>query len=298
MRHRILFIKLSSATEKQHIHLKNIHPDFVGREGYLKDLETICLKNRDQTLPVAVLWGDGGVGKSETAVAFGNLYAENFSRVHWIECDTRATYDQGYRALAKEFNIFLAEKDSLAAIREKVHGYLEKETFLAPWLIIFDNAERLLELPEKGNGAIIIISRNRGIWHPFHRINITPFDEKEALSLMEKVTKTKERKERKDLIRELDYFPLALNQAAHYIKETPKMTDQEYLRLLQHNKPFLLKLMLPDSRYPYSLAASWKISTDYLLAKFPEAFEWLQFCSYLYPDSIPKSWILQVAIYV
>ena len=64
---------------KQLTFLKNIHPDFVGREKYLKDLETICLKNRDEALPVTVLWGDGGVGKSETAVAFGNLYAENFS---------------------------------------------------------------------------------------------------------------------------------------------------------------------------------------------------------------------------
>ena len=172
-------------------------------------------------------------------------------------------------------------------------GYLEKETFPAPWLLIFDNAERLLELPEGGQRTIVITSRSRAIWHPFLRININPFDEKEALALMEKVTKTKERKERKDLIRELDYFPLALNQAAHYIKETPNMTDQEYLRILLRNKPFLLKLMVPDSRYPYSLAASWKISTDHLLAKYPEAFEWLQFCSYLYPDSIPKSWILE-----
>ena len=108
--------------------------------------------------------------------------------------------------------------------------------------MIFDNAERLLELPEGGRGAIVITSRSRAIWHPFLRINIIPFDEKEALALMEKVTKTKERKERKDLIRELDYFPLALNQAAHYIKETPNMTDQEYLRLLQRNKPLSFKI--------------------------------------------------------
>ena len=46
--------------------------------------------------------------------------------IHWIECDARATYDQGYRILAKKLDIYLDEKDSPAAIREKVHGYLEK----------------------------------------------------------------------------------------------------------------------------------------------------------------------------
>ncbi|MBX9704479.1 MAG: ATP-binding protein [Silvanigrellaceae bacterium] len=272
------------------VSLKNIHPDFVGRENYFGELINTCLKKRDNILSVTILWGEGGVGKSEIAIAFGNKYKNKFSLVYWIECDSQASYDQSYRDLAKMLQLVYEDHDSSEAIRKKVHQYLEQLS--SPWLIIYDNAEKFLELPQRGNGAIIITSRNLAAWHPFKTINVLPFTEEEALGYFQKVLKDQEIKQiRKDLVYELDYFPLALSQALHYIEKTPGMTEETYLRLLRDNKLAVLNDMPMDSRYPYGFLASWRITLEKLAREDPNAFDWLEFCSYLYPDGIPSWWI-------
>lgn len=272
--------------------LKATHPDFIRRNSYMKSLQKSCLGSLSKkSVAVGVLWGTGGVGKSELAISFGNHYARRFSLIFWIESDTEEIYQQRYKDLAQILGIHYQESEPFHLIQDKVHRHLSEWKSSKPWLLIFDNAEKALKLPSQGYGSIIVTSRNREHWHPYNLIEVRPFTEQEAFSLIEKITRQKNSPVRSPLIHELEFFPLAINQAAHYILETPGMTEESYFELLKKNKTFILKNMHPELRYPYTLTASWKLTSDHLREECPKALDWLYFSSYLHPDVLPYIWM-------
>ena len=105
------------------IHLKETHADFIGREEYLKSLEEICLQKKTD-VPVAVLWGEGGIGKSEIAIAFANKHLKRFAIIYWIDCATEESYRESYYQLAGSLNIPLNQKEGLLELVQKVHRQL------------------------------------------------------------------------------------------------------------------------------------------------------------------------------
>lgn len=272
------------------VYIKPMHPDFIGRVSYLKRLKKL-LEGRSEKVPVAVLWGEAGVGKSEIAITFANQNLQNFTLTYWIDNATEELYRASYYHLAQQLAIPFDEKESTAEMVRKVHHHLENETRDQPWLLIFDNAETVPELPLRGRGAIIVTARNQMPWHSFPSLEVTPFSEQEAIALFDKIVKKINSPKKIALIRELDCFPLALNLAFHYLAETPGMSEEEYLNLLAQNKVDLIDNMPLDARYPKRLLASWKIIANQLHEKHPEALDWLHFCTYLAPDSIPLSWL-------
>lgn len=273
------------------IYVKQMHPDFVGRENYLDLLESSLIKTHPSTaIPVAVLWGDGGIGKSEIAIAFANQHIKHFNIVHWIDSATEEGYLASYQHLANQLGISFEYQESIDKLRRKVHDYLENKNQLR-WLLIYDNAEKEFEMPQRGNGAILITTRDRALWYLYPNYEVTPFSEREAQLLLKKITLKEKGLWRNKLIQELENYPLSLNLAAHYIAETPWMTEEFYLELLSENKVFFLEKMPTDFRYPNGLLNSWKMTANQLYQKHPKALHWLHFCSFLYPDSISFSWI-------
>lgn len=272
------------------VYIKPMHPDFIGRVSYLKRLKKL-LENRSEKVPIAVLWGAAGVGKSEIAITFANQNLENFTLTYWIDYATEELYRGSYYHLAQQLGIPFDEKESTAEMVRKVHHHLETETRDQPWLLIFDNAEKVPELPLRGRGSIIVTARNQMPWHSFPCLEVTSFSEEEAIALFDKIVNKIDSRNKIALIRELDCFPLALNLAFHYVAETPGMTEEEYLNLLAQNRVDLIENMPLDARYPNRLLASWKIIANQLQEKHPEALDWLHFCSYLSPDGIPLSWL-------
>ncbi|NGX35091.1 MAG: hypothetical protein K1060chlam1_01459, partial [Candidatus Anoxychlamydiales bacterium] len=281
-----------SSHRKKITHVKNIHPDFVGRKNYLNKIASACFKNKnEQKIPIIGLWGEGGIGKSELAIAFSNLYKKHFSLIWWIESDNQESYHQSYRELARQLNIPFGKKELNQIIRSRVHHYLENEVFQKPWLLIFDNVDSCIDFPQRGYGAIMITSRNQEFVRPFYSMHIKPFLKEEASELFNKITgKTLE--ESSLIANQLDYIPFALNQAAHYIAKNSSNSNETYINIFSRYKHSMLENMPKDFRYKYTnLFTSWKVTSDYLSKEFPEALEWLYFCSYLCPDSVPREWI-------
>lgn len=269
------------------VNVKRTHPDFVGRIPYLKQMKDICLKWKGDP-PVAVLWGEAGIGKSEIAIAFANLYAKHFRLICWIDSETEESYAASFYALAQVLKIPVDQENDIV---KRVHSYLEEEKSIQPWLLIFDNASEKTELPTKGKGAIIATTRNRTPWQTCTCIEIAPFQEQEAIDLLKKITNSPESFQVHSLVNKLDFFPLTLNLAAHYIAETPEMNEESYIKLLSQNNIDLLSNMPLDDRYPTPLLSSWNITADELAKKNPETLHWLHFCSYLYPSGIPSEWV-------
>lgn len=289
------FINLESSSKNvlgRTIHLRKIHPDFVGREDYLNFIEkTLLKKRRHNEVEALTIWGEGGVGKTEVAIAFANKYHKNFSFIYLIDCSSKERYQQTYTALAQELKVPFCLKEPIEITLQKVHGHLEARNTKKPWLLILDNVEGFLEFPQRGNGAVLITARDKEPWGSFPSLLLEPFSPLEASKLFKKVLGEKGEKISPQLAIELDYFPLALSLAAHYISETPGITEENYLALLKQNKILLLEQRPQYFLYPHALSVSWKVTLDHLSQNYPEALDCLLFCSYLHPYAIPKTWL-------
>ncbi|MBP7073876.1 MAG: tetratricopeptide repeat protein [Rhabdochlamydiaceae bacterium] len=271
--------------------VKCMHPDFAGRQSYLKKLENALIKNHHKGVSGAVLWGESGAGKSETAIAFANLNRSHFSMVFWIETESEDKYRQGYMHLADVLKVRYSSQEPIQSIRDKVHDHLQRSKNSKPWLLIYDNVENPLVLPEQGHGRILLTERYLSPCKRFKQIHVDPFNAEEAYALVKKISKNTPLKEWDALFQRLGFLPIAINLAAHYIDSTPNMTVSTYLDLFEKYRLDLLDHMSPDERYPISLTTTWKISMEALQKSNPLVVEWLTFCSYLYPDSIPVEWI-------
>lgn len=274
-----------------HVHVRNTHRDFVGRESYLGQLKRVCLGKKFQKLPITVLWGEGGIGKSEIAIAFARKYLKHFSFVFQIECDNSEVYRKSYQKLAGCLKIPYEHEDDTKFLIKRVHEYLEQHSFSKPWLLIYDNTYEALDLPSRGEGCVLVTTRCRTGWRNHHCLQVSPFSEEEALELFSVITQKKATAMRKELIRELERFPLVLNQTAHYITQIPGMTEKKYLALLRRDKPLLIEAIGLPAQYPYGLQASWAITSNHLKKRDALAYECLYFFSYLYPYKIPLNWM-------
>lgn len=279
-----------AASESKHIHIKQTHPDFVGRKNYLELLENKLIHERiPDNIPIAVLWGEGGIGKSEIAIAFANQQIDHFDIIHWIDAATQESCVSSFQHLAAQLGITIEPRESSEKLIRKIYDYLEKGHLT--WLLIYDNAEKEHEFPQRGSGAIIVTTRDQSIWHSYPHDEVTPFSEREALALFKKITGREETPYQRALIKELDNYPLSLNLAAHYVAETPWIPEKSYITLLSDNKVAFLDTMHGDNRYPSGLLDSWKRIAHHLQEQSPIALAWLHFCAYLHPDRIPFSWI-------
>jgi hypothetical protein len=99
----------------------------------------------------------------------------------------------------------------------------------------------------------------------------------------------------KEIVSELHSFPLALNQAAAYIRENDPFTYAEYLELLtarREDREVLLRFKEAKPEYPDSVMTTWDISLDYVKTKRPGAAVLLQLLGFLAHSEIPaKSFI-------
>ncbi|MBM3184265.1 MAG: tetratricopeptide repeat protein, partial [Chlamydiae bacterium] len=267
------------------VNLRQTHPDFVGREAYLNQLKSICLKSK-KSPSIAVLWGEAGIGKSEIAIAFANEYARHFRVIGWIDSETDESYAASFYTLAKLLEIPV---DKETDVVRKVHHYLETENKAQPWLLILDNAEQNRALPAIGKGSVIVTTQNRTHWPLQNCIEVTSFQENEATDLFKKITHNS--LQNHELIKELEFFPLTLNLAAHYIAEIPDMNEELYLKLLSQKELELISSMPENIRYPHTLLSSWNLKASELAEKNSAVLEWLHFCSYLCPSGIPSCWI-------
>jgi predicted acylesterase/phospholipase RssA/tetratricopeptide (TPR) repeat protein len=238
-----------------------------------------------------ILAGAGGMGKSETAIAFAHQYRDNFSVVWWIETATPQSMDRSFRQLAEALEIYIESTSSAGATRRRVYNFLKTENLGKPYLLIFDNAEELVELPQSGNGCILVTTTQPGQFFPEEILPITPFTEDESINLIAGILKQEANEEMKRLAVELEYLPAILSQAAQYIRTTPGMTLRKYLELLSKEKVKVLSMMPVDSRYSKAQLSTWRMTHETLKQQHRIAYEWLEICAYLQPDSIPSSYL-------
>lgn len=250
--------------------------DFIGRDKELKALEEALKTNQSGSITHT---GMGGIGKSQLALEYAYRHEKEYEMIYWVRAEDLGTLQSEYRQLGQEMGLsddFLTDEKVIATVK----GELEKRN---RWLIIFDNADdpKVLAhaVPQKG-GHVVITSRNPD-WPNALRLEL--FTEQESIDYVRKLTAiVGQDNELSQLAKELGYLPLALTQAAAYIR-------RQEIDVATYLKSYKDHLSNQEKGYPGSVATAWLMSMEKILVEEPVALILLNICSLLEPDNIPDT---------
>lgn len=271
------------------------NPFFTGREKIIEQLHEALKSGKAALSQPQAIYGLGGIGKTQTAVEFAYRYRDEYKAVLWAKADSNEALVSEFVAIAGLLN--LPDKDAkeqnLAV--DAVKRWLESNS---GWLLIFDNADnpKLIEgfVPLNPKGHILLTSRaqvfdNLGIANPLELDKMLPDEAKQFLfkrtgrSNLEPA----EIEAVEQLAKELDYLPLALEQAGAYITKL-KCSFQDY-RISYHKRglELLEQAKVVTGKYPNSVATTWSLNFEQV-AQVSEAAADLLFASaFLNHDKIP-----------
>ena len=166
------------------------------------------------------------------------------------------------------------------------------------WLLIFDNADNpaLIEdfIPAQRPGHILLTSRAQvfdilGALMPLEVNTLLP-DEAEKFFIKRtgrKELNSEEIESIRQIAKELDYLPLALEQAGAYIIRM-ECSFEDYL--LSYNKRGLelLERFKPMfGKYPKSIATTWSINFEFIEQESPASSDLMRVSTFLCPEEIP-----------
>ncbi|KAJ4861943.1 tetratricopeptide repeat domain-containing protein [Trichoderma breve] len=304
---------------------------------FLRNEELVCrqdiVSELDRILPLsddystAALYGLGGSGQIALDYAYRRCQVSSCS-VFWVHADNETTFTQDFKSIAKKLGLSasLDDEEFLMAVR---YG-IESST---PWVLILDNADNLglfgvnhnglcvlnpkeheLSLdkfiPRGPRGQVLWTSRDKSIAGSVvaarRAIKIPKMTPSEAKKLFESVRHNQrnndDTKDVEELLEELECLPLAISQAAAYVKRT-STSVKEYVSKLKDGKKRwrILKQSQSDRHRRHevsnSILETWNISMKYLQAENKTAYQILHTHAYLDNQNISIELIKQAALY-
>ncbi|KAJ5367172.1 hypothetical protein N7541_001113 [Penicillium brevicompactum] len=247
-------------------------PDFVRRD---KLLDQIYDKSSVAGSRLALI-GLGGVGKSQLAIEYSYQVRSKSPAtwVFWVHASNEARFEQSFRDIADQAKI-LGRQDPKVNIFKLVENWLRDEK-IGNWVCILDNVDDdqllrsvpvagkgdptrgptntstkpLLEyVPRCRNGSIIITSRSRdaALKMVDHKglLEVKSMERFEALELLQrKLENSEERQASQTLVNALEFMPLAIVQAASYVRSrAPRYSVSQYLKDFQRSDREATKLL-------------------------------------------------------
>jgi hypothetical protein len=196
------------------------NPYFIGRDDLLDGLHRELGAHARLALT-----GAAGVGKTQLVLEYAYRHAHEFDLVWWLRAEEPTTLQEDYAALAGPLGLPEAGERELAVVAYAVRAELLRRE---RWLLVFDNAseaKEVLPLVPGGQGRIAITSRNPA-WPFVAIVDLRPLTRCAAVTLLLVRSGQDDRSAADALAAELGDLPLALEQAAAYMKETGTALSQ------------------------------------------------------------------------
>jgi tetratricopeptide (TPR) repeat protein len=279
---------------------------FTGRESTLDELkQKLFVQASTEKL---ALFGLGGIGKTQVALQLAYWVKANVPEcsIFWAPALSLETFEQACWQIAKEFQI--PRKPDESAM-ELIRRHLSSDK-AGKWLFIVDNADDIDLLfdelhqyfPTGGqNGVTLLTTRSREVAELFAETDTVQLKEmtaEEGIEFLAKIIGKDSlcsRESATQLLEELKLLPLAIVQAACYIRRN-NGTTMRYLELMHKTQKDRMRLASRDfrdiTRYRETrnaVTATWLISFDQIKSSDPPAAGLLEFMSYLEPKAIPRS---------
>ncbi|KAF4460164.1 hypothetical protein FALBO_13061 [Fusarium albosuccineum] len=301
-----------SAPRPRHVIAYERNEDFVPRPDIVASLESLLPMNSDE-YHSAALWGLGGSGKTQIALAYAYNRCRNTPcSVFWVHADNEATFSQGYTTIAGVLGLN-QEEDGHKPLKSVRHG-IES---LGRWLLVVDNADDLTlfgagpatnrrkesfmeYIPKGPNGTVLWTSRDEKISGSLvgsrRGISVAKMTLEESKMLLEtwmaRPIKQHETEDAECLLRELQWLPLAISQAGAYMRRTDTSIS-EYLSRLKEEKGHsrvLKETVFDRHRWkdaPNSILETWSISIRRLKEENEISYTILHILAYVDNQNIP-----------
>ncbi|GAD95438.1 TPR domain protein [Paecilomyces variotii No. 5] len=269
------------------------------------------------------LVGLGGVGKSQAVIEYCYGIREQYPQtwVFWVHASNQARFEQSYWDIADRAKIS-GRKDPNVGIFKLVHDWLHEEKS-GRWILILDNMDdaRFLDeppptsqsqwengakkpllsyLPVNPEGSMIVTSCNKAaasrIVEDINIVAVEPMDNIQALTLFRRTLRMQENQQDKsELVAALEYMPLAIVQAASYIKQrAPRYSVKQYLAEFERSDRKKIALLdhrggelRRDREAKNSIILTWQVSFDYIREIRPTAADLLSLMSFFDRQGIP-----------
>nr|POF18034.1 vegetative incompatibility protein het-e-1 [Quercus suber] len=292
-------------------------PNFVERPALTEQIDVKLMVPSGRV----ALVGLGGVGKSQLAIEYTRRLRQRSPQtwVFWIHASNAARFEQSVRDVADQLRLH-GRKDPKTDHLRLLQDWLRDDS-KGSWLIVLDNVDdanfllepqmiadeaqltqrRLDYIPSCDHGSVMITTRSRSEALKMRLYNedvvsVMPMSEDEAEMLL--VSKLGYRSaEGRQLVQALERMPLAITQAAAYIRErTPRYSVQQYCEDIERNRESRIRLLqrdLPianrDAEASNSVMLTWQISFEHIYQTQRSAAELLSLMSFCDRLAIPES---------
>ena len=224
----------------------------------------------------------GRGGEAQLACAYVQDNLTQFDFVWWLRSNQHEILAADYEAMATALSLSVKSRDRRVA----VEAWLNRHS---GWLLIFDDVTDAAQIQEflprnTGIGKVILTTREK-LDVPLSLIELKDWSLDEAVAFLQ-TSAAGPRESMKEIAHQLFNVPLALDQAAAYMKATG-IDGPNYLRLSRNNSEELLKLGKAFNRDD-SIATTWAISIDLAEHEVPGARDLLVLCSFYSGNAIPR----------
>ncbi|RTE75155.1 hypothetical protein BHE90_010395 [Fusarium euwallaceae] len=290
--------------------------NFVGRQKVIEEFKTKFFRE-DHCQRVALV-GLGGVGKTQVALQFAHWVCANKPdySVFWISALSLNSFEQSYIEIATTLG--LLDQDKSQDTKAVVRRFLGSKD-AGPWVLIVDNADDQdmvlgtldgpdgidQNLPESVYGRIMFTTRSREVATSVASgevIELHEMDLETASLFLNRSLVNKQllgdTETVHELLKELNYLPLAITQAAAYLNAQNQVSIKRYLQLLHGTEKEAVSLVTREfydrTRQKGSrnaVATTWIVSFEEICSRDQGAAQLLGFISQIEPKAIPR-WIL------
>ncbi|KAF2175261.1 FabD/lysophospholipase-like protein [Zopfia rhizophila CBS 207.26] len=219
--------------------------EFVDRPSDIAEVKRTILPRRQYgRQKVFVLYGLGGIGKTQLAIEFARRHHRKYSSVFWLDGRTEDSLKQsiatcasripeGQIAESSRAYLVTSTGDVDAAVRD-VMGWLSRSDN-TDWLIIFDNVDResggdnadpsaydvTRYLPGADHGSVLITTRFAGLEQLGASRRLGKLDKEQSQAMFEnRYGGSCDPIESEELFKLLDGLPLAIAQAGAFLRQS------------------------------------------------------------------------------
>lgn len=262
---------------------------FLGRGDVLSHLQEARKKGPARH----VIFGLGGVGKSELALQHAERQQHELSLTWWITAETPDQISSGLLSLTSRLTSTPVGALSLEVAVDWAVEWLNQNQ---DWLLILDNVSEpahIVSLLGKlhGRGQVIITTRRDVRWpRRVDAIRLTVLSPEKAIELISRIVDLNDDRnlEAISTIAELlGFLPLALDQAAAYISQT-QISPSRYVEKLLKGPARMLDSAAAGDKEQETVLKVWDITMAALVERSQAAVECLYILAFYAPDDIPR----------